>query len=95
MAGFSDFEVVGVKHVRRRGRSVTPMTSIRRATESHFLAQAIADVDGHRFGMTVLALPATETIPPAVVAALQGKAQRWVGDHPDGDPGDDPNRGSG
>lgn len=94
MAGFSDFEVVGVKHVRRRGQSVTPMSNIDRATESHFLAQAIADVDGHRFGMTILALPATATIPPAVVLALQGEAQRWVDDNPDGDPGDDPNRGS-
>ncbi len=87
---FRDFEVTHLKHIRRRGKTVEQLPSIARATETHFMAQATADVDGHRFAMAVLALPATETLPPPVVVALQGEAQKWVDDNPDGDPGDDP-----
>ena len=87
---FSEFEITGLKHVRRTGPNVEQLLSIDRATETHFMCQAIADVDGHRFGMAVLAFPATETIPAPVIVALQGRCQDWVDANPDGDPGDKP-----
>ena len=86
---FRDFEVTHLKHIRRRGKTVEQLPSIDRATETHFMAQATSDTDGHRFAMAVLALPATETISPAVIVALQAAAQDWVDENPT-DPGDDP-----
>ena len=87
---FSQFEITGIKHVRRRGKTVEQLPTIDRATETHFKCQAIADVDGHRFGMAVLALQPTETLPAPVIVALQGRCQDWVDANPDGDPGDKP-----
>ncbi len=91
MATFSEFEVTHLKHIRRRGNKVEQLPSIDRATETHFMAQATANTDGHRFGMSVVALQPTETIPPAVIVALQAAAQDWVDENPT-DPGDEPNK---
>jgi hypothetical protein len=81
---YRDFEIVAVKHVRRRGKNVELLAFISRATESWFLAQATHDDDGNRFGVAVVALTPTDTIPPAVLSALHADAQQFVDDHPGG-----------
>ncbi len=86
-ATYSDLTVVHWKHIRRRGQTNEPVDDLSRATETHWLLQAIADSDGHRFGVVVIALTPSETLPPFVIAAAEAKAQQWVDDNSVGDPG--------
>jgi hypothetical protein len=84
LATYSDFHILAVKHVRRRGNNVAPTSDFNRATESHFIAQATHDVDGNNLGVVVIALTPVEVLPSAVLTALEGKMQAQANAHPNG-----------
>ena len=89
---YTNFRVTHFKHIRRRGQTNGPVEELSRATETHFMAVADADADGHEFGINVIALTPTETLSPAVTAALEAAMATYNTANPT-DPGTPPIRG--
>ena len=86
----TDLTLKGTKHLRVTGKSKRPVATLAEANQTLWLYLFSHPADRSRAGVAVVNVVKGETERATTVDAAQVKAQKWVDDNPDGDPGDSP-----
>ncbi len=84
---FHDLTLVGPMHILLRGRNRIPVADVADADATLWRYQGKHPADGSNYGVAVFDPVKNETERPVNRAAAETKAEEWITQNPDGDPG--------
>ncbi len=87
---FRDFTPVGFKHLKVTGKKRRPVATLAEANQTQWMFKFTHPGDGSAAQVAVVDVVKGEPLRQRTVEAAEVKAQKWVDDSPDGDPGDSP-----